>query len=152
MVINKNMYMEYTLAFQYPRMMNEINMWTYMLNRCLFWHHHSHFSYSFFIHLFFLLFTLNISTNKQLKYSLATLQGVQAVVVAKVVSKVKTSQDYSGFDPGFSNVNQHSWHESQEPQMNNTHVRSDFNGSTKSCNQVLIPPQTKSDHGKAWSK
>ena len=77
---------------------------------------------------------------------------MQAVVVAKVTSKVKAPQDYSGFAPGFSKVNQHSWHESQEPHMNNTHVRSDFNGSTKSCNQVQITSQTKSDHGKAWSK
>jgi len=90
-----------------------------------------------------------------LKYSLVTLQGMQAVVDAKIISKVKASQDYLGFVPGFSNdsnVSQYSWHESQEPQMNNKHVRSDFNGSTKPCNQVLIPSQTKSDHGKAWSK
>ena len=77
---------------------------------------------------------------------------MQAVVVAKIISKVKTSQNYSGFVPGFSNVNQYRWHESQEPQMNKTHVRSDFNGSTKSCNEVLLPSQTKSGHGKAWSK
>ena len=85
---------------------------------------------------------------QKLKHSLVTLQGMQ-VVLAKVISKVKTSQDYSGFVQGFSNVNQHGWHESQEPQMNNTHVRSDFTGSAKSCNQVLMPSQTKSDHGKA---
>ena len=77
---------------------------------------------------------------------------MQAVVVAQVISKVKNSQGYSGFVPGFSNVNRNSWHESQEPQMNNTHVRSDFNGSAKSCNQVPIPSQTKNDHGKAWGK
>ena len=36
--------------------------------------------------------------------------------------------------------------------MNNTNVGSDFNGSTKSWNQVLTPSQTKSDHGKARGK
>ena len=38
-----------------------------------------------------------------LKYSLVTLQGMQAVVDAKIISKVKASQDYLGFVPGFSN-------------------------------------------------
>ena len=46
MIINKkNIYIryDYALAFEFPRMINDINMWTYMLNRCPFWHHHSHF-------------------------------------------------------------------------------------------------------------
>ena len=68
-----------------------------------------------------------------------------AVVDSKFISKVKDSQDYLGFVPGFSNdsnVSQYSWHESQEPQMNNKHVRSDFNGFAKSNNDVLISSQT----------
>jgi hypothetical protein len=39
------------------------------------------------------------------------------------IAEDETSQGYSGFAPGFPNVNQHSWHESQKPQMNNTQVR-----------------------------
>ena len=139
----KSMYIQYTLAFQYPRMINEINMWTYMLNRCPFWHHHRilfiesvmppgppkcvmfgcFFEYACFfstslIYLsiclyirYFYCLDLVVSTSKN--WSTALSQGMQAVVVAKVISKVKASQD-SGFVPAFSNVNQYMNHRSHK--------------------------------------
>jgi len=46
--------------------------------------------------LLFLLLRFGGFYKQKLKYSLVTLQGMQAVVVAKVISKVKPSQGYSG--------------------------------------------------------
>ena len=67
-----------------------------------------------FIHPLFLLLRFGGFYKQELKYSLVALQGMQAVVVAKVISKVKASQDYSGFVPGFSNVNQYMNHRSHK--------------------------------------
>ena len=46
-----------------PLRFNEINMWTCMLKRCPFWHHHSHFSYNCYFYWIYCL-GLVVSTSK----------------------------------------------------------------------------------------
>ena len=65
-------YIQNTLAFQYPRMVNEINMWTYMLNRCPFWHHHSNFSYTCY---FYCLDLAVVSRSKHWSTALSHCRG-----------------------------------------------------------------------------
>ena len=88
-----------------------------MRDVCFFFEYVCFFSTSLiylFIHPLFLLLRFGGFYKQELKYSLVALQGMQAVVVAKVISKVKASQDYSGFVPGFSNVNQYMNHRSHK--------------------------------------
>ena len=58
---------------------------------------------------------------------------MQAIVLAKGISGFETLQD-SSFVPRLSEV------------------RTDFNGSSKSCKKVQASSQTNSDREKAWSK
>ena len=75
------MYIQYALAFQYPSMINDMNMWTYMLNRCPFWHHHSYCSCK----CYFYCLDLVVSTGKNWKYSLVTLQRMKPHKVTPVL-------------------------------------------------------------------
>ena len=70
---------------------------------------------------------------KQTKVQPATPWEMQAIVLAKGISRFETLQD-SSFVPRL------------------TQMWTDFNGSFKSCNKVQASSQTNSDHEKAWSK
>ena len=96
------MYIQYTLAFQDPRMMNEINMWTYMLNRCPFWHHHSNVSYS----CYFYCLDLVVSTSKNWSTALSHCRGCK-LYLQKLYQRLKPhkiTQDLTQDSPMWINI------------------------------------------------